>query len=239
MKKITNEKDGSILVEIPSGEFEMGDGEDDDCPKHNVCLDTYYIGVHTVTNRQYKKFVDETGHRPPDIAEWGYPIWKDGNYPEKYANHPVVCISWEDAMSYCEWAGLSLPTEAQWEKAARGSQEYKYPWGNDWNSSKCLNYMNKGLEETCPIDSYPEGVSGYGLYNTSGNVLEWCHDWYDEDYYKSSQYQNPKGPSDGSYRVVRGGSWGSGISDCRCACRNDFNLPSERANFRGFRVALA
>jgi len=128
---IINSKDSSILIEIPAGKFEMGDGKGSDCPKHTVYLDRYYIGVYAVTNRQYKQFVDETGHRPPDGTDYGTPIWKGKSYPESYTDHPVVCVSWEDAAAYCRWAGGTLPTEAQWEKTAHGPKGFTYPWGND------------------------------------------------------------------------------------------------------------
>ena len=230
-----NDLDGSVLVEIPAGDFEMGDGADPDNAKHSVQLDSYRIGVFTVTNRQYQKFIKETGQRCPDGAEWGYPVWRDGEFAEALADHPVVCVSWDDAQNYCAWAGLSLPTEAQWEKAARGPQGFRYPWGNDWVLSNCLSYGRKGWETTCPVYSYPEGVSGYGLFNCAGNVLEWCADWYDQEYCLSPK-RNPSGPDAGVYRVIRGGGWGSFASDCRSTCRSDFNYPAERANFRGFRV---
>lgn len=233
-----NKKDGSILISIPSGEFVMGDGEDEDCPLRTVYLDEYYIGVYCITNQQYKQFIDETGHRYPDEAEWGFPVWRNGVFSESYADHPVVCVGWEDAQAYCEWAGLVLPSEAQWEKAARGSKDFIYPWGNEWVAGNCLNYMNKGLEQTSPVYEHSAGVSGYGLYNTSGNVLEWCSDWYAEKYYNSGSDHNPVGPDQGEYRVVRGGSWGGGPDDCRSACRSAYNLPEERAGHRGFRVVL-
>ena len=232
-----NVKDGSILTEIPAGPFQMGDFEDSDCPWHTVHLDGYLIGVFAVTNRQYQRFVEETGHRAPNGAEWGIPIWRYGRFPEELALHPVVCVGWEDSTAYCRWAGLTLPTEAQWEKAARGSAGYKYPWGNEWNLTHCMNYMNKGGEQTAPFYGCPSGMSDYGLFNCSGNVLEWCRDWYEAGYYAISPLKNPEGPFQGTYRIARGGSWGSGPGDCRCAYRGDYNLPGERANFRGFRVA--
>lgn len=231
-----NKKDNSILVKISGGEFEMGDGLDVDCPKHRIFLDDFYIGIYTITNQQYKMFVDETGHRLPDIADRGYPLWRDGSFPQQYANHPVICVSWEDAIAYCNWAGLTLPTEAQWEKATRGLQSHIYPWGNEWNSKNCLNYMNKGAEHTCRVNDFPQGSTSYGLFNTAGNVLEWCYDYYKEDYYNSSPYKNPTGPKNGVYRIARGGSWGSNMHDCRSANRSDFDLASIRTNFRGFRT---
>ncbi len=189
--------------------------------------------------RQYKVFVDETGHRPPDKSEWRDPIWKGNNYPAEYSDHPVVCISWDDAAAYCKWAGLTLPTEAQWEKAAQGPGGYKYPWGNEWDETLCRNSNNKGSETTAPVYSYPSGVSGYGIYNMSGNVWEWCRDWYDEKYYKSSPKENPAGPSQGSYRVNRGGSWLLVVAGSFRAAYRRRSAPSYRSGRRGFRVARA
>ena len=236
---IINTKDSSILIEIPAAEFERGDGKNSDCPQHTVYLDRYYIGVYTVTNRQYKQFVDETGHRPPDVADWGTPIWKGKSYPESYTDHPVVCVSWEDAATYCRWAGGTLPTEAQWEKAARGPKGFTYPWGNDWDQNLCRNSNNKGSQTTCTIYEYPKGASGYGCYNLSGNVWEWCSDWYGSDYYKNSPPKNPTGPDTGSYRVGRGGGWGSVGAEYFRAARRYRNDPSYRNDYGGFRLLLA
>lgn len=235
---VINPKDGSILVRIPAGGFEMGGGRNRDNPKHIVHLDTYYIGVVAVTNRQYKVFVDETGHRPPDKATWGAPIWKGKSYPLEYADHPVVCVSWDDAAAYSNWAGLNLPTEAQWEKAARGPLGLIYPWGNELDESKCRNNSNKGSGTTSPVYEYSTGASGYGTYNQSGNVWEWCSDCYGSDYYDISPQTNPRGPSLGSYRVVRGGSWDDIADWCRSAYRSDYN-PSCRDGNLGFRCVLA
>ena len=235
---IINTKDSSILIEIPAAEFEMGDGKNSDCPQHTVYLDRYYIGVYTVTNRQYKQFVDETGHRPPDVADWGTPIWKGKSYPESYTDHPVVCVSWEDAVVYCRWAGGTLPTEAQWEKAARGPKGFIYPWGNDWDQNLCRNDKNRGSQTTCTVYEYPKGVSGYGCYNLSGNVWEWCSDWYDSGYYKNGPPKNPTGPDTGSGRVGRGGSCFHDFTEYfRAADRR--GDPSYRLGGRGFRLLLA
>jgi formylglycine-generating enzyme len=113
-----NKKDGSVLTYIPEGGFEMGDGENSDCPKHRVDVSGYWIGIYCVTNAQYLRFVEATDHRPPDNTDWGTPVWSGRNFPPEKADHPVVCVSWEDALAYCRWAGCELPTEAQWEKAA-------------------------------------------------------------------------------------------------------------------------
>jgi iron(II)-dependent oxidoreductase len=131
----------------------------------------------------------------PKKPSWG---WQD--------DHPIVNVSWYDAVAYCEWAGVQLPTEAQWEKAARGTDGRIYPWGDEWDDSKCNNYET-GIEETTPVGSYTQGTSPYGVMDMVGNVWEWCADWYDEKYYASAPNRNPQGPSAGIRRVLRGGSW--------------------------------
>jgi len=236
---IVNRKDGSTLVQVPAGEFEMGDGQGNDCPAHRVYLAAYWIGVYAVTNRQYEKFVKETGHRAPDQADWGEPIWKGKSYPKEYAEHPVVCVSWEDAAAYCKWAGGRLPTEAEWEKAARGPKGHIYPWGKEWDAGRCRNSTNKGWGTTCEVYGYAEGASGYGAYNLSGNVWEWCGDWYDANYYKQSPRENPPGPGTGSRRVNRGGSWGSGDAHYFRGANRGYGDPAERRAHVGFRLALA
>ncbi len=240
-KLIVNEKDGTILALVPAGEFEMGDGKDSNNPRHAVHLDAYYIGVYAVTNRQYKKFVEETGHRSPDESDYswgGGPKWKGSGFPAELADHPVVCADWNDARAYCRWAGLELPTEAQWEKAARGPSGHAYPWGDEWDSARCRNSENRGGEETCRVHEYAEGVSGYGAYNMSGNVWEWCLDWHGSDYYQKSPNKNPAGPNSGSIRVIRGGCWYDVSRGCRAAGRY-YDDPSRRDDYRGFRAVLA
>ena len=232
-----NRKDGSVLAYVPGGEFEMGDGKGDDCPKHRVEVDGYWIGLSCVTNRQYGRFVAETKHRVPDKADYGTPVWQNGRCPEEKLDHPVGCVSWEDAVAYGKWAGLRLPTEAEWEKAARGVKGLIYPWGNEWDEKRCRNANNRGSEETTVVWGYPGGVSGYGAGQQSGNVWEWCADWYDEKYYGKDEVRNPSGPPAGSYRVRRGGSWGDGVaSDFRGADRNWID-PSCRSGYQGFRLA--
>ncbi len=216
-------RDGIVMVYIPAGEFTMGsnDGRDDEKPPHKVNLDGYWMGKTEVTVGQYKKFISEAGHRSlPD-------------YVSKYSpgdNHPVIGVSWDDAAAYCKWlpkkGGLKfkLPTEAQWEKAARGTDGRKYPWGNSPPSGKKVNFADKqvwlkkkyswadkdiddGYAYTAPVESYPQGASPYGMLNMAGNVWEWCNDWYGSDYYKKSSYKNPMGPASGTNRVLRGGGW--------------------------------
>ena len=229
LPEITLEKDGSVFVLVPEG-VRDGDGEWDNCPAHRVFLDAYYIGKYCVTNEQYARFAEVTGHRPPDNTEW--------RNPEK-ANHPVTDVSWDDAVAYAEWTGCGLPTEAQWEKAARGPNGYVYPWGNGWDGSRCRNSAGEeNADGTAPVDAYPQGVSGYGTYQQAGNVWEWCSDWYDEDYYTYPEAsRNPGGPSEGSFRVNRGGSWWNGNGACFRGADRYRGVPSDRNDGLGFRLA--
>ncbi len=235
---VVNAKDGSVLAYVSAGEFEMGSaqgqGYDNEHPKHRVELSAYWIGVYAVTNAQYMKFIEANGHRVPDHADWGTPIWKGRGFPVEKADHPVVCVSWDDAQAYAEWAGCEFASEAQWEKACRGALGLEYPWGNEWDEKRCRNYKNKGNETTCRVYEYAEGVSGYGIYNQSGNVWVWCADWYDEHYYRQSPKKNPNGPAAGSHRVCRGGGWGGGPGRFRAA-RRDWDEAGTRG-YQGFRL---
>ncbi len=204
---VVNLKDGSVMVYVPAGEFEMGDGVGENCPPHKVVLSGYWIGVYAVTNAQYLKFVEETGHQLPDEVEHGTPVWKGRWFPAELASHPVVGVSWDDSAAYAAWAGCELASEAQWEKAARGPQNLIYPWGAEWDPGKCRHRSNRGEEKTCAVHGYPQGASRYGAYNQSGNVWEWCADWYDARYYRNSQKRDPRGPNEGLSRVYRGGCW--------------------------------
>ncbi len=222
-----NTRDGSVMVYIPEGEFEMGDGKGSDCPRHRVSLSAYWIGVYCVTNAQYLGFMQATSHRAPDNQVHREP---------GQAAHPVTDVSWDDALAYTRWAGGELPTEAQWEKAARGPRGLIYPWGNDWDASRCRHDKNRGSQKTCPVHSYPGGVSGYGTYNQSGNVWEWCADWYDNGYYGQSPGRDPRGPAGGSFRSGRGGGWwGVGPGWFRGARRGG-GVPDDRRDDQGFRL---
>ena len=238
---VVNEKDGSVLVYVPGGEFEMGDDKDYNCPKHRVEVDGYYVGLYCVSNRQYARFVGETGHRAPDkVDRGGTPVWQGGCCPEGKLDHPVVSVDWDDAVAYAKWAGCALPTEAQWEKAARGPLGLIYPWGNEWHEGKCRNDKNKGNEQTSAVWGYGVGASGYGTYQSSGNVWEWCVDWYGDKAYDTTRVaKNPTGPASSSRRVVRGGSWrGGDASHFRGACRSGL-VPADRFDAQGFRLARA
>jgi iron(II)-dependent oxidoreductase len=203
--------DDASMALIPAGEFQMGsnDGEDDEKPVHTVYLDAFYMDVYEVTNAQYRKFVQATGHKEPvEESVWTtdiYKPWHDTNFNRDA--QPVMCINWDDAVAYADWAGKRLPTEAEWEKAARGGLVgKKYIWGDEQKLDNCCG------TSTSPVGSFGLAPNGYGLYDMDGNVCEWCADWYDENYYAISPKSNPTGPSSGSYRVIRGASFDAGAA---------------------------
>jgi len=239
-------------------------------PRHTVHLDAFYIGKYEVTNAQYRRFVKVTGHREPEgsggdrvsriidgISGWqwqtGFKPWLDKNFSGD--NQPVVCVSWEDAKAYCEWAGKRLPTEAEWEKAARGNlTEKRFIWGDTWPPPKgtgnfpdevfarerifsdhpFIETYDDSYAYTAPVGSF--APNGYGVYDMAGNVWEWCADWRDEDYYAKSPRQNPIGPETGKTRVVRGGSWLDHPSFLRVALRGS-GWQTRTSFSHGFRCA--
>lgn len=219
-------QDSQVMITIPAGQFIMGSktGDTEEQPVHKVYLDSYEIGQYEVTVAQYRAFCTATGRQMPKAPTWG---WKE--------YHPIVNVTWSDAQAYCQWAGGRLPTEAEWEKAARGTDGRKYPWGNSWDKSRCANaYL--GLTSTVPVGIYPEGASPYGCMDMAGNAWEWCADWYGADYYQTSPSRNPTGPAAGDYRVMRGGCWYSYDGGDRCTYRGNF-FPSGSWVSGGFRMA--
>jgi formylglycine-generating enzyme required for sulfatase activity len=213
-------KDGKRMIFIPSGWFVMGTNESavlekvmsfleerEGCaaetPQHRVYLEAFYIDETPVTYAEYKCFLEAHLDRPAP-RDWDR---QRRTFPPPKADHPVVYVSWHDAMDYARWAGKRLPTEAQWEKAARGTDRRLYPWGNDFDPARC-NSWEMGIRGTTPVTQYaPHGNSPYGVMDLAGNVWEWCADWYDPHYYETSPLYNPTGPRAGIFRVLRGGAW--------------------------------
>ncbi len=196
-------KGAEEMALIPHGEFTMGDAMHYDSPPHQVVLDAYYIDKYEVSNARYAKFMEATGHAAP--AYWDN---RTLNKPKQ----PVVGVNWFDATAFCGWEGKRLPTEAEWEKAAKGPDANHYPWGHEYAEEKSNCCQN--VRTTSDVDAYPEGASGYGVLNMGGNVYEWVQDWYDPKYFKKSQALNPRGPEKaykwgamGEMKVLRGGSW--------------------------------
>jgi formylglycine-generating enzyme required for sulfatase activity len=230
--------DGSLLVAVPAGRYRVGElGSDEGGGPVPVELGGYLIGVHPVTNAQYERFVGATGHAAPEGADWGTPVWRDGAYPRALGDHPVVCVSWEDAAAYCAWAGLRLPTELEWEVACRGSDGREYPWGMSWDPRRCRHAVGQPARGTASVWDYAAGASPCGCLHLSGNVWEWCADWYEHEAYARHRQGDLTPPVAGTVRVLRGGSWLSGHpGGLRCAYRNCSD-PGNRYDSSGFRVA--
>lgn len=233
------------MILIPAGTFTMGSDRraEDEKPAHKVYLKSYYISKHEVTNAEYYEFwmslknnkEAATLHTPenftyhPHIGTWP-------NRATKYPNHPVVGVSWHDAKAYAEWKGMRLPTEAEWEKAARGYTERTFPWGNALELYANTAEKDDGYENRLsPVGSFPKGKSFFGVMDMAGNVWEWTADWYSDVYYYHSSKQNPTGPAAGSWRVVRGGSWIDRIARCSTTFRF-YLYPTLKTSFVGFRL---
>ena len=249
------ETDGSEMVYIPEGEFPMGITEVEarqwheefggklewymaSTPSHRVYVDAFYIGRYPVTNGQYARFVQDTDHPVPFVdasCNWD---WKRKTPPPGKENHPVAGVSWYDAQAYCEWAGLRLLTEAEWEKAAswdsKAGRKRVYPWGDEWDAGRC-NSLEGGTDGTTPVGAYsPAGDSPYGCADMAGNVSEWVADRAGS--YPSARQVNPMGPDSGIFRVLRGGSWGL-TSDYTRGAGRGWSDPVYRLDFGGFRCA--
>jgi len=229
-------KDLAPVVLVPAGPFIMGsnpgEGVPDEAPQRKVHLDAFTIDKYEVTVAQYADFLKKSGSELPDY-------WDRANQKED-ANRPVVGVDWLEASEYCAFYGKRLPTEAQWEKAARGDDGRPYPWGNENPGPLFANFASGTMftygESLSPVGSYEAGKSPYGVYDMVGNVWEWALDWYSEEYYKTASLNNPTGPASGDFKVTRGGSWTRRIAVARVAGRGRM-LPSQRSNFLGFRCA--
>ncbi|MBX2997697.1 MAG: SUMF1/EgtB/PvdO family nonheme iron enzyme [Caldilineaceae bacterium] len=221
----TNSIDGAIYVLVPAGEFLMGSSQNSsEQPQRTVYLDAYWIMQTEVTNAQYAKCVAAGACNPPNNSRWQDAL---------YADHPVTHVDWQQASAYARWAGGRLPTEAEWEKAARGTDGRTYPWGNGEPNAQLCNF-NRNVGDTTPVGSYPAGVSPYGAHDMCGNVREWVNDWYGSVYYASAPDRNPQGPGSGQYRVLRGGSWYLNVNFVRSAHRLYIHPDSWYSDF-GFR----
>ncbi len=228
--------DTPLYVKIPAGPFRMGSddtdelAEDDEKPPHSVDLAEYWIGRTEVSNAQYARCVAAGACEPPNNRRWDNP---------QFARHPVTNVDWSQAQAYAEWVGGRLPTEAEWEKACRGTDGRIYPWGSEPPDPKRLNYWESGLGTWTDVGSYPSYPPGErGLYDMAGNVWEWTADWYEGEYYANSPPENPTGPASGDTRTLRGGSWYHYESNVRCANR-DYYFPRYEGVDLGFRVVLA
>lgn len=246
-------KDGAPMVLIPAGEFTMGtndvganwhQGNPNESPQHAVVVPAFLVDLYEVTIERYAKFMEAAQHGAP-------PLWDDEAVTSA-GDRPVVGVDWADAEAYCRWAGKRLPTESEWEKAARGTDGRRYPWGEMQPFVDIANY-NRGLWVSYPITLVPvtSGVAGmsirhglkeggrspYGLFHMAGNASEWVQDWYDREYYKGSPKENPKGPAQGEKKVIRGGSWGDSPRNIRVTARFSAT-PDFRDQSVGFRCAM-
>ncbi len=214
---------GVAMRLVPAGEFTMGSdsGDDDEKPIHQVYLGAYYMDTYEVTNALYEACVSAGVCDPPYRIGSNMHIRYYGN--SEYDDYPVLTEEWDQAETYCEWRGARLPTEAEWEKAARGTDGRTYPWGNDLPNSDLLNSVLLNIGDTTEVGKFPTGASIYGVLDMAGNVWEWVMDWYDASYYANSPSRNPQGPVSGENRVLRGGSWSGRGSDTRVSNRDRYN----------------
>ena len=243
-----------VWCDVPAGDFLMGNdyetdemAVDSEKPQHTVYLDAYRIAKYPVTNAQYQAFVEAGGYEKRSYwtdEGWDWRTEKEITGPERYGsefdlpNHPVVGVSWYEAAAFCRWLSeqldmpIALPTDAQWEKAARGTDGRRYPWGQEIDCEK-VNYVDTGIESTSAVGIFPQGESPYDAHELSGNVWEWTADRFDSNYYTNSPDKNPAGPRCGRSRTLRGGSWYVSEYGVRCAGRG-LGEPGSRNSATGF-----
>ena len=247
------------MVSIPAGAFTMGCQLSDPYPQayaqpqRTVYLSAYQISRNEITNAEYKVFIDSGGYNSSDYwsaAGWswrtanspGQPVWwASGNYKcgPAFPTHPVVGITWYEADAFARWAGVRLPTEAEWERAARGTDGRYWPWGDSWDSTRCNSSQNAALDTfacSCPAGSFSTGASPCGALEMAGNAAEFTSDWYDSTYYSAARDTNPAGPASGTVRVIRGGGWRGSKAAFQCFWR-DAIAPNVIGPDLGFRVA--
>jgi formylglycine-generating enzyme required for sulfatase activity len=230
------QSDEAPMAVIPAGEFWMGVdgmiGLEDERPRHKVRLDAYQMDVYEVTVARYARFLAATNREAPSY-------WETVKFAE-HGDRPVIGVSWDDADTFCQWAGKRLPTEAEWEKAARGTDERHYPWGNQKPTPNLANYALGARfsysQVLMPVGKYDKARSPYGLFDMAGNVWEWTQDWYDGAYYEKSPEKNPTGAEQGQFKVLRGGAWSDLPKYLLTYGR--FKLPpTTRNSYIGFRCA--
>lgn len=258
---------GQDMVRIPSGPFTRGSTQGDahERPPREIHLPAFWMDRFETTNRAFMLFAQATGYQTLAECEGQSVIYVNGGYQTVAdaswkapagpgsdlvgrLDHPVVQVTWEEARAYCQWAGKRLPTEAEWEKAARGADQRTYPWGeeppgaggryraNYGTDACCRESAQDGFLNTAPVGSFPSGQSPYGLHDLAGNVWEWTQDWYGETYYASGPNRAPTGPTTGAEQVLRGGSWISYLFMLRTTYRGH-HTPETRHNYSGFRCA--
>jgi sulfatase modifying factor 1 len=246
------------MMSIPGGSFKMGDNFNDGLPRerpvHTVEVDAFYMGKLEVTNAQWRAFRDDPAYDDKKLWPSGRPMPKDQiPYWTQANNHgggtpgsddfPVLGVNWDGAVAYCNWISAKsgkkyrLPTEAEWEKAARGTDQRRYPWGNTFDKANANVVNTQAFDTGMKVGSFPRGASPYGVLDMAGNVMEWCSDWYSKDYYSSSPKKNPKGPATGAYRVIRGGSFFVEPLDVRTYARQAGWPELQAWRMLGFRVA--
>jgi formylglycine-generating enzyme required for sulfatase activity len=239
--RFVSPKDGKDMILVPAGEFIMGSDREleTERPQRKVYLPDFYVYRYPVTNAEFESFVKATGHvtaaeKDGDRADWRHPRGPESSIAASKWRHPVVQVSWNDAQAYCQWAGKRLPTEAEWEKAARGTDGRTWPWGNRWVDGQC-NTSEAGVGDTTAVGRYSlAGDSPYGVADMAGNVFEWTADWYEA--YPGSTYTS--GDFGKKFRALRGGSWIYPRVIARCASRSRF-VPDRWYYLVGFRVVVS